>query len=157
MRKITGLILSALVGSAVFAPPCGAQGQHYFERAVPVHLDMGGGHVDASLPVPAGLYADVRMISAFCQFPYPAKPTGALIQIGAPPGSGIAQGTLMVPMALQIADDKAASPFRYFAGTIATFLQRTSGQQVTVNAQATAGSTGDCTVSFYGLVVQPPP
>jgi hypothetical protein len=143
---------STFVAALGLSGPATSQESNYFEQTVSMRVPGPGADIMISPKAPFA--ALTRMISIWCQFPLDSgsNPTGVLAQV-IRQGSGRGDVTVTVPMVLQLADDRAASPSRYFAGTIQTFFEAPSGamSHISIVSDASAsGARGVCYASFFG-------
>ena len=150
-RRLCRIIASSALVAALGSSGTAAS-QEYFEQTVSMRVPGPGADIMISPKAPFS--ALTRMVSVWCQFPLDSgsNPTGVLAQVTRQ-GSGRGDVTVTIPMVLQLADDRAASPSRYFAGTISTFFQAPSGAMSHISIISNASSSGArgvCYASFFG-------
>jgi hypothetical protein len=148
-RIIASFMLVAALGLSGTAT---SQESRYFEQTASMRVPGPG--VDIMISPKAPFSALTRMISIWCQFPLDSgsNPTGVLAQV-IRQGAGRGDVTVTIPMVLQLADDRAASPSRYFAGTIQTFYEAPAGamSHISIISDASSsGARGVCYASFFG-------
>jgi hypothetical protein len=152
-RRLSRIIASsALVAAVGFSGAATSQEASYFEQTASMRVPGPGADIMISPKAPFS--ALTRMISIWCQFPLDSgsNPTEVLAQV-IRQGSGRGDVTITIPMVLQLADDRAASPSRYFAGTIQTFFETPSGTMshiAIISDASPSGARGVCYASFFG-------